>query len=163
MYDVFELIGAMVARVSYLAADGGLEPDGFAALASEAGVRPQARIPFTDILRPHFFFVEDREMVISRSLPTLLALRRARSLVNEFDCECLSAYRDAGLVLPPLTIVRDLFQVPALSELAQEGTGYTLKYCGLGGEDALPFSSTDDHGHRVAGSNDYRRSQSVRR
>lgn len=144
MYDVLELIGAKVTKVSCLTADGGLEPEGTAALAFEAGVLPQERIPFTDFLRPHFFFVEEREMVISRSLPALLALRKARGLVNQYDCECLSAYHDAGLVLPPLTIVRDLFQVPALSELAQEGKGYTLKYRGLGGVDALPFSSTDD-------------------
>jgi len=144
MYEIFELIGASVERVAYLAAAGRIEADGMAALVRETGVSPQAEIPFVDVLSPHFFFVENREMVISRSLPALLALRRTRGLVNEFDCESLAAYRDAGLVLPPWTIVRDVFQITALSELVKEGTRYVLKYCGLGSRDVVPFSSTDD-------------------
>ena len=144
MYDILKLVGADVARVSCLAADGGLVAEGWAALALEAGVRSQESIPFLDCLHPHFFFVEGREMVVSRSVSALLALRRARGLPNEFDCDGLSAYRDTGLVLPPLTIVRNVFQIPALSELAKKEAGYVLRYRGLGGEAVQPFRSTED-------------------
>jgi hypothetical protein len=144
MFEVFKMVGKAVAKVSYLAPDGRLELDGISALAAEVGVPSTEKIQFNDFLRSHFFFVEDHEMVISRSLPALLTLRLERGLVNEFNGECLSAYHDAGLVLPPFTIFSDLFQVPALSELIQADAGYTLNYFGLWTKDAIPFSSADD-------------------
>jgi asparagine synthetase B (glutamine-hydrolysing) len=144
MYDVLKLIGEEVVSVSYLAPDGQLALSGIDALSQESRERCFEGVPFLDFLRPHFFFVEEGVMVIARSLPALLALRRERGFNNEFDGDGLHAYKDAGLVLPPWTIVRNVYQVPALSELLLENARYSLKYRGLGVPERRPFSSADD-------------------
>ncbi len=129
-------------RITFLDARGLGVDGGWECLAALMDSTSPETIHFADVRHPLYFYVTDGCMTIATSLKTLSIRRHESGLPVEVDQELRSAYRDAGLVLPPLTILRDIFQVPLYSTFHRRSTGYVLEFTGIA-RGAAPFQDDD--------------------
>lgn len=144
MYSVLELVGAgQVARVLDLRP--GAVGAGTRSRDGTTHREHRERVEFFDDFRSSpFFFIDGPELVMAESLPAILDAFHSRGRDTTPDEELLLAYADTGLIIPPFTVYRDIFQIPALSELRISGHRTELNYVGLESRNAVPFSRTED-------------------
>jgi asparagine synthetase B (glutamine-hydrolysing) len=150
--DVLEFIGhgnEQIRSVVFVGSDLRLDDDGWGSIARIAGSVDSRSIYFSNFAQPFYFYISSGQMTVAQSLKTLSERRAALGLAVEINTDLCRAYQDAGLVLPPFTILRDVYHVPIFSTMRRCADKFALEFTGITPDQSEAFKNDEDIFHEL--------------